>query len=333
MIGGVAAAIGIYASRESDSSSLDATITSLPAKGIGELKKPPAPRKHPVSTAGPGSMPPATRDTSGPEPGLLGPDAEASFRSLESALPAQIGLAVAPLGEAAVHQFGQLPVGHAWSSIKVPILATLMREQGETLGPEEEGWATDAITASDNEAAAALFNQIEEAHGGLAGGSRAVEEVLHETGSPATVVSTAPPPQGAVSTYGQTEWSLEEAAQFYASLGRCEVLGPAGTQYVESLMEQVIPEQRWGLAEAGFPSKWRIALKGGWGPEVESGGAYLVRQSGIVQDRRGGIAVAMIAIDETGSYSAGAADLTKMAQWLAGELKSLGPSFPGCVPG
>ena len=39
----------------------------------------------------------------------------------------------------------------------------------------------------------------------------------------------------------------------------------------------------------------------------------------------------MIAIDESGSYPAGAADLTKMAQWLAGELKGLGPKFPSCT--
>ena len=33
-----------------------------------------------------------------------------------------------------------------------------------------------------------------------------------------------------------------------------EILGRHGTQYVESLMESVIPEQRWGLGEGGFPS-------------------------------------------------------------------------------
>ena len=333
VIGGVIAAIAIYASRESGASSPVARAISRDAKAVGALKEAPVPREHPASVVRRGSMPPATRDTAGPESGFLGPNAEASFQSLESSLPAHVGLAVAPLGGAEARQFGGLAIGHAWSTIKVPILATLLREHQEALRPKEEGWATSAITASDNEAAASLFGLIEGAHGGLVGGSRAVERVLHEAGSPSTVVATAPPPPGAVSTYGQTEWSLQEAAQFFASLGRCGVLGPAGTSYVESLMESVIPEQRWGLGEAGFPPGWRVAMKGGWGPEAESGDSYLVRQSGIVQNGKGGVAVAMMAMDESGTYSAGAADLTKIGQWLARELKGLGPSYPSCTAG
>jgi hypothetical protein len=92
----------------------------------------------------------------------------------------------------------------------------------------------------------------------------------------------------------------------------------------------VIPEQRWGLGEASWPSGDRVGMKGGWGPDTEANGGYLVRQSGFVQGPEGGVAVAMIAIDESGSYPAGASDLTAMAQWLAGELKGTGPTFPSC---
>lgn len=327
---GVVAAIAIYVSRESSSSTVVAANGQVHATRHAVAPKPkPAPKGPETATKS--ELPPATKGTPSGSSGFLGPEADSSFQALASSLPAQVGLVVQPLGGGSPREFGDLSEGHAWSSIKVPILATLLREQGEALGPEEESWARSAITASDNEAAASLFGHIEEQHGGLSGASQAVEAVLHEAGSASTVVATAPPPPGAVSTYGQTEWSLADAAQFFAALGRCEVLGPAGTGLVESLMEEVIPEQRWGLGEVGFPSSWRVGMKGGWGPEVESGGSYLVRQSGIVQDGNGGVAVAMIAMDESGSYPAGAADLTKLAQWLAGELHGLGPAYSSCA--
>jgi beta-lactamase class A len=330
LLAGVVAAIAIYVSRESSSSTVIAGGGRVHASKHAAAPKPKATPKSPETGAKSG-LPPATKGNPGGSSGFLGPKAASSFQVLAASLPAQVGIVVQPLGGGSPREFGGLSVGHAWSSIKVPILATLLREQGEALGPEEESWAHSAITASDNEAAASLFGRIEEQHGGLDGASHAVETVLHEAGSASTVVATAPPPPGAVSTYGQTEWSLVDAAQFFAALGRCEVLGPTGTGLVESLMEEVIPEQRWGLGEAGFPPSWRVAMKGGWGPEVEAGGAYLVRQSGLVQDDNGGVAVAMIAMDESGSYPAGAADLTKMAQWLAGELHGLGAAYRSCV--
>jgi hypothetical protein len=262
---------------------------------------------------------------------FLGPDAEASFDSMAASLPAQVGMAIEPLGSEEVREFGDLlSGGHAWSSIKPAILATVLNEQGE-LGPEEEAWAEAAITASDNEAAASLFHTIEGRQGGLDGASAAVSGTIQSGGSTGTKVATAPPPPGAVSTYGQTVWPVGEAVRFYHGLARCEVTSPSATSYIEGLMEDVIPEQRWGLGEASFASGDRVGMKGGWGPDSEAGGGYLVRQSGFVQGSQGGVAVAMIAIDESGSYPAGAADLTKMAQWLAGELKGLGPSFPACT--
>jgi hypothetical protein len=331
---GLGAAIAIFASRQSDGSKPIAAVTvrkTVPAKQAQPQYRETAPPVHHKSST---PVPPTGQGHHSSSGGgsFLGGGATASFESLAASLPAAVGLAVEPLGSEEVREFGDLlESGHAWSSIKVPILATVMKEGGESLGPEEEAWATSAITASDNEAAASLFGTIEGRRGGLDGASAAVGETLHAAGSVGTEVATAPPPPGAVSTYGQTEWPVGEAVRFFHSLGRCEVLEPAGTQYVESLMEDVIPEQRWGLGEGGFRSGWRVAMKGGWGPEAESGGGYLVRQSGLVQNADGGLAVAMIAMDESGSYPAGAADLTRIAQWLAGELKGLGPTLPSCT--
>jgi hypothetical protein len=243
-------------------------------------------------------------------------------------MSARIGVAVAPLGAGGTESFGTLQTGHAWSSIKVPILVTLMRERREELNPQEMQWAASAIEASDNEAAMSLFHRLERIHGGLRGASAAVQGVMASVGNSATV-ATAPPPPGAVSTYGQTEWSIDEATAFFRALADGCLLGPSGTEYVLDLMRNVIPEQRWGLGEAAFDPSWSVGMKGGWGPEAGSG-TYLVRQSGLIQSGSAGVAVTMIAEDSSGSFEAGAGDLTRIGAWLQENLRSLGQPASGC---
>ena len=257
---------------------------------------------------------------------LLDVEARSSWATLASRIPAQLGLAVAPLGPGAVRSFGTLRTGHAWSSFKVPILVNLMREKtGRSLSAEESAWARAALTASDNAAAASLFDETVRARGGLPEASLAVEELLGQAGDSSTRVATAPPPPGAVSTWGQTEWSLSASVDFYRALGRGCLLDPEKTDYVLGLMEEVVPEQRWGLAEAGFPPAWQVALKAGWGPDGSESGPYLVRQSGIVRSGESGIAVTIIAQADSGSFESGIEAVTTTASWLRQNLRSLGP--------
>jgi hypothetical protein len=227
--------------------------------------------------------------------------------------------------------FGSLPGGHAWSTIKVPIVVTLMRER-EGLDAEEEAWARAALTASDNDAAAALFGRIEAANGGLTGASEAVEATLRAGGDRETAVADAPPPSGAVSTYGQTEWSLAASARFFASLARSCPLDRTGADYVLGLGEEVVPEQSWGLGGASFDPSWRVAFKGGWGPEGSASGPYLVRQSGVLREGAAGVAVAIAAEADAGTFEAGVAALDRVAAWLAEHLRlpSEPPPPPGC---
>jgi hypothetical protein len=335
---GLGAAIAIFVSRSSDGSTKvvrTETVTHTVAEATAEpnRRESAKPKQLSIAPATRTSRKEAGERTGGASRGsFLGVNAAASFESMAASLPAQVGLAVEPLGSEEVREFGSLlSSGHAWSSIKPAILATVLEEQGESLGAEEEAWAEAAITASDNEAAASLFHTIEGRQGGLDGASAAVGQTIHDGGSTGTTVATAPPPPGAVSTYGQTEWPVGEAVRFYHGLARCEAVGASGSSYIESLMENVISEQRWGLGEASFPSGDRVGMKGGWGPDSEAGGGYLVRQSGFVLGSDGGLAIAMIAIDESGSYPAGASDLTQIAQWLASELKGFGPAYHGCT--
>jgi hypothetical protein len=339
--GGLGAAIAIFIARSGEGGAIATTKTvRSPLAQVSAPQRPEAARSRghrahqapikPASVKSRKEVEENTGSASGGRAGrFLAPGAESSFESMAAGLGAQVGLAIEPLGSEEVLEFGSLlGSGHAWSSIKPAILSTVMKEQGESLGPEEEAWAEGAITASDNEDAAALFHTIEGRQGGLAGASAAVGETIHEGGSTSTAVATAPPPAGAVSTYGQTEWPVGEAVRFYHGLATCRV---PGTSYVEGLMEDVIGEQRWGLGEATFRSEPRVGMKGGWGPDTEADGGYLVRQSGFVQNSSGGIAVAMIAIDELGTYPAGAEDLSAIAQWLAAELKGYGPAYHSCT--
>jgi hypothetical protein len=336
---GLSAAIAIFASR-SGGSSTQAAKTVVITKTSPRRQRPAErhmtdviPRhEHAMAPAAGSLTKKEAEENTGQSVGggkLLGSGAESSFEAMAAGLGAQVGLAVEPLGSEEVTEFGSLlSSGHAWSSIKPAILSTVLKEQGESLGPEEEAWAQGAITASNNEDAAALFQTIEGRQGGLDGASAAVGETIHEGGSPSTTVATAPPPAGAVSAFGQTEWPVGEAVRFYHGLATCRV---PGTSYIEGLMESVIGEQRWGLRQASFPSDPHVGMKGGWGPDTEANGGYLVRQSGFVQGPDGGIAVAMIAIDDSGTYPAGAKDLSTIAQWLAHELKGYGPAYHGCT--
>jgi hypothetical protein len=325
LIAGVVSAVAIYVSRQNDGS--QAVAPAAQNQQAAKAKPEPLPPQPETQTRAVAPLSEKQRSQSAHGP-ILGSGAGASFEAMAASLPARVGLAVASLGDGQVYEFGDLREGHAWSSIKVPILTAVMRDEGEALDSEEEAWASSALTASDNEAAAALFGRLENKYGGLAGASQAVEGVLRDAGDGTTAVATAPPPPGAVSTYGQTEWSLLNSVQFYGRLFDGCLLSPEGTEYIERLMESVIPEQRWGLGEGGFSSEWNVGMKGGWGPEPS--GDYLVRQSGFVRDGDRGIVVAMMAMDNSGSYPAGANDLTQMARWLAAELQGMGPPTSGC---
>jgi hypothetical protein len=250
------------------------------------------------------------------------PHAKQSFASLERSIQGKIGLAVAPLGPGSTLRFGSFQRGHAWSSIKVAILVTLMRDRASAgLTREEREWAVAALTRSDNFAAALLFHKLEEIHGGLYGASRVMQKVLAEAGDTATTVATGPPPSGAFSTYGQTQWSLEGSVRFYRSLARGELLDRTGTAYVLGLMEGSDYWEPWGLGEAGFPNDIRIAAKAGWGTEGSDKGPYLVRQAGILRVAGVGVVVTMMAQDDSGSFGAAVQDLNLIATWLRRHMR------------
>ncbi len=244
------------------------------------------------------------------------------FASLESEIGSEIGAVIGAPG-GSVESFGNLGAGSAWSTSKVPIALRLLQDVGgpSGLSSAQADEMRRALTLSDNEAAAALFADLERKHGGLAGASAAVGEVLREAGDSSTQIST----QGrdGFSTYGQTEWSLLAQEQFMSALAAGCIGDQASREYVLDLMGEVSSDT-WGLGSAGLPARW----KGGWGPGVD--GRYLVRQMGIlyVGDREAVVTLAAIPAD--GQFESGEAAATRIAEWLAERARGVAAPPSGC---
>lgn len=207
----------------------------------------------------------------------------ASFKRFAGAQPGRVGLAIAPLSNGRILTFGDLQVGHAWSTMKVPVLVTVLaqlEQRGRTLDAHGRDYAARALERSDNTAAEALFSRLERMDGGLVGASVSVQDILRRAGDQSTVINTAPNRNG-FTTWGQSEWSASGEVAFFRSLALGCLVSSSDTRYVLTLMRRVEPDQRWGAGSAGHPRGLPIEFKGGWGPEHETTG-YLVRQSAIV---------------------------------------------------
>ncbi len=256
--------------------------------------------------------------------------AQASFERLASSLPGASGIAVGSLSGGPTVTYGSLQVGHAWSTMKVPVLTTLLSQLergGGALSSAQRADATAALEASDNSAAEALFSALESSNGGLAGASQALQNTLRRAGDAQTVINTAPNSSG-FTTWGQSEWSAGGEVAFYRALAGGCLLSRSDTSYVLSLMGQVTSDQRWGAGSAGYPAGVTLAFKGGWGPE--NGGGYLVRQTAIVSTGSGGYVLSMLAQPSDGSFSSGTQMLTEIASWAARSLSTNGGGSGGC---
>jgi hypothetical protein len=229
--------------------------------------------------------------------------------TLASTLGGEIGVAVGAVGADAAQQLGPLQSGSAWSTIKLPIAARTIEDAGgpEALSANSRDLIRRAITASDNAAAASLWEQLGSQHGGPSGAATAVGELLAAAGDTETTVSTVG--RDGFSPYGQTEWSLRSQERFMSGLA-AGCVTPAASGELQTLMGQVVSDQRWGLGSTGVTSYF----KGGWGPG--SDGRYLVRQVGVASQDGGSIAVALAAIPSDGQFATGTAAVSQLAQWV-----------------
>lgn len=266
-----------------------------------------------------------------PEPTLLKSGAKAAFGEIVTGLPGSNGIAVSQLNGSEIASFGSLRSGHGWSTMKVPVVVTLMRESedsGTPLTSSQRANAAAALTRSDNDAAKALFQDLVGRFGGVQEASAKIDETLRAAGDTRTEVNTVDPGNG-FTTFGQTDWSVGSSLKFFRALARQCLLSKRGTQYVLRLMQRVEGSQRWGAGSAGYRSSL-IAFKGGWGPESDNG--YLVRQAAIIGKGNSGIVISMIAKPEGGdTFAAGQNAMTELAKWAREYVSTDGPQSSTCT--
>ncbi len=245
------------------------------------------------------------------------------FDQLAGSLPGAVGLAIGPPGSGPAASAGDLTTGSAWSTSKVPVAMRILQETGGP-GGLSAGQADEirrALTLSDNEAALALFADLERAHGGASGAAAAVDEVLAEAGDATTRVASVG--RDGFTPFGQTEWSLELQELFMSRLAAGCVGSPASSDYVLGLMGEVSSDT-WGLGSIGLPARW----KGGWGPGTD--GRYLVRQMGVLEVGGGEAVVTLAALPDDGSFATGQSMVTAVAQFASERASDFAGPPAGC---
>ena len=272
----------------------------------------------------------ATVDASSPIAPALAANAQASFANLTSrlGLDGRLAIAVQPLGRGSIEDLGGDPPMQAMSTSKILILSALLRDKGgvNNLTAEQRSLAQAAVTESDNDAILALFGDLEVDKGGLLGASAYATILLRQVGDAQTEVTTAPPPPGYATTFGQTPWTPTAEVTFFRSLALGCILPRADTNYVLGLMRSIEPSESFGLGSAGFA---RVAFKGGWGPEP--GDQYGVRQTGIIGAGSSGVVVSITA-NPVSTFTAGQLVLDQVAHWLHKEVR-IAPRPPTACPG
>jgi hypothetical protein len=148
------------------------------------------------------------------------------------------------------------------SVVKLDILqALLARQGGAALSPADQAQAKAMIEDSDNDAATSLWNAA-----GGASGLTAYNDRAGLTGTtPSTCVTCTGfpwPGWGLTSSVPQDQLTL--LRQIVAP-GAHPLLSAAARSYALSLMENVTPDQRWGVS-GGVPDGVTVALKNGWLP-------------------------------------------------------------------
>lgn len=210
-------------------------------------------------------------------------------------------------------EVGELKSPYAWSSIKPVIVAALLRASGgpDGLSDQQQTQARAALTASDNDAAMALFGSLASRRGGVKAAASDMTDLLRGSGDSATEVSSVG--RDGFSPYGQTLWAPKAQTRFVTALARGCLLDRPSTAYLLGVMNEVVPDQRWGFGTLSAVS----ALKGGWGPDPD--GRYLVRQIGLMETRTGEpVAFAAAVRPGDGTFDGGIRALNVLANWLQG---------------
>jgi beta-lactamase class A len=144
------------------------------------------------------------------------------------------------------------------SLVKIDILQALLADRPSGLPAADRARARSMIENNDNPPATTLWNQV-----GQAAGLRTYNASvgLQQTTPSACLVCAGFAWPG----WGLTTTTPADQLLLLRALINGPPLSPAGRGYVLSLMENVEPDQRWGVS-AGVPPGVRVALKSAWVP-------------------------------------------------------------------
>ncbi|MGO3043720.1 hypothetical protein [Corynebacterium casei] len=180
---------------------------------------------------------------------------------VEDKYGATVSLAV--VGDTDEHLAGDEGTEPAWSTIKVPIAIAALRDGAD------ESLVDAAIKESDNDAAYALWQQVEWTEGSAI---ESIEKLLNDFESDVEMDQA----------FGMSTWKVKAQARFASRLGCVPE-----SEYVYDAMQDIVEWQKWGLSGLGD-----VHSKGGWGLD-DSDGEYTSRQMGVMPVDGGEVGIAI----------------------------------------
>jgi beta-lactamase class A len=162
------------------------------------------------------------------------------------------------------------------SVVKLDVLETLLAERGRSgtaLSASDQALAEQMIEDSDNDAATSLWDKV--------GGASSIRSFNTQAGLADTAPSTCVecpgfpwPGWGLTTTVPSDQLTLLRQLVEPNSL-----LTTAERNYALSLMENVTPDQRWGVS-GGVPAQVTVALKNGWLPLTSADNDWQINSVG-----------------------------------------------------
>ncbi len=162
------------------------------------------------------------------------------------------------------------------SVVKLDVLETLLAERsrsGTGLSASDQALAEQMIEDSDNDAATSLWDEV--------GGATSIRSFNTQAGladtSPSTCVSCPgfPWPGGGLTTTVPSD----QLTLLRELVEPNSLLTSAERSYALSLMENVTPDQRWGVS-GGVPAQVTVALKNGWLPLTSANNDWQINSVG-----------------------------------------------------
>ncbi|GAB2489887.1 serine hydrolase [Nocardiopsis aegyptia] len=220
---------------------------------------------------------------------------------------ADVGIAVQDLRTGAAYGYEAHEPIHTASVVKLTLVAMLLaraQEEGRDLTSGERAQAEAVIRYSDNDVTDVLY-QSNGFTDGFVAGTRAFG-----------MRGTEPNPVG---VWGATLTTAADQLRLLRALYTDDSpLSAEDRAFVLGLMEEVAPEQAWGVSAAAGPED-TVGLKNGWTPRESNGGRWNVNSVGFVAGPEREYLVAVLT-DGNGDYVGGVGLVEDLVSMVTGEL-------------